>query len=374
MGPRRKKTGEVLSRRALNRALLERQLLLRRQKLSALQVLERLVGIQSQAPNPPYFGLWTRVARFKHAELSRAIQDREAVRIALMRSTIHLVTAADCLWLRPLVQPVHERAFKGNYGRYLAGMELKPVIAAGRKLLEQQPLTFDALGKQLASQFPGKNPTALWHALRTFAPLVQVPPRGLWGSSGPAAHTTAEAWLGRPLEPKPKIEALVLRYLTAFGPASVRDAQTWSGLAGLAEVMEGLRPRLRVFLDERGRELFDLPDAPRPSGDVTAPARFLGEFDNVLLSHDDRSRILTVEQKKRIFSVNGLISSVVLVDGFVAGVWKLAKEKAKATLTVESFGSLAKGDREQLAEEGEALLAFAAEGVGARSLRFASTR
>ncbi len=355
--------------RALNRALLARQLLLRRERLGALEVLERLAGIQSQAPQPPYFGLWSRVPDFDPQELSRAIEDRRAVRLALMRSTLHLVTAKDALWLRPLVQPVHERAFRSGFRHRLEGEDLAPIVAAGRALLEERPLTFEALGKALAQRFPGRDPTALWHTLRTLAPLVQVPPRGLWGKSGAAAHTTLESWVGRGLARRPSLQTLVLRYLAAFGPATARDAQVWSGLTGLGEVLEGLRPQLRTFKDEAGRELFDLPDAPRPDGDVPAPVRFLGEYDNVLLSHEDRARIFTEAQRKRIFTVNGLIPSVLLLDGFVAGVWKVKKEKGAAALTVETFAPLSKRDLCAVEEEGARLLAFAAPGARTR-LRF----
>ncbi|HEX2036936.1 MAG TPA: winged helix DNA-binding domain-containing protein, partial [Chloroflexota bacterium] len=268
-------SGAVLSRRALNRATLARQLLLSRRQLPVAQAIEHLVGLQAQTPHTWYVGLWTRLEGFRPPLVADLLAERRVVRLALMRSTIHLVTARDCLFLRPLVQPVIERSMNGNFGRSLAGVDAAALAAAGRALVEERPLTFTELGKRLAERWPGRDPAALAQAVRAWVPLVQVPPRGLWGTSGQARHTSAESWLGRPLDPAPSLEELVVRYLAAFGPAGVMDMQTWSGLTRLGEVVEGLRPRLVTFRDEQGRELFDLPDAPRPDPDTPAPPRFL---------------------------------------------------------------------------------------------------
>ncbi|MDF2963322.1 MAG: hypothetical protein K0S39_5057 [Paenibacillus sp.] len=297
----------VLGRQTLNRALLERQLLLRRAKLSALDAIEHLVGLQAQAPNPPYIGLWTRLAEFSHDELAQLLHDRQAVRIALMRSTLHLVSARDCLALRPAVQPVLDRGLKGTYGKRLAGVDIEALAAAGRALVEEQPRTFHELGKLLAERWPDRDPAALAAAVRTCVPLVQVPPRGIWGSSGQAAHTSAEAWLSQPLDAAPSPVAMILRYLGAFGPATVSDMQVWSGLTRLREVIDRLRPRLRTYRDEQGNELFDLPDAPMPDPDTPAPPRFLAEYDNMLLSYTDRTRIMAEKYRPLVFTDNGII-------------------------------------------------------------------
>jgi hypothetical protein len=363
-------TGPVLSQRALNRALLERQFLLRRAELSALEAIEHLVGLQAQAPNPPYVGLWTRLKGFRHEELSQLIQDRRAVRIALMRSTIHLVSARDCLALRPSLQPVLDRGLKVTYGRRLEGLALAALEAAGRALVEERPRTFSELGKLLAAEWPDRDPDGLGAAIRTLVPLVQVPPRGIWGASGPASHTSAETWLGRPLALDSAPEAMVLRYLAAFGPATVRDIQAWSGLTRLREVLEPLRPRLRTFRDEHGHELFDLPDAPLPDPDVAVPPRFLPEWDNVLLSYADRTRIIAEEYRSRVFTENGIIRSTVLVDGFVRGIWKVERQRESATLIIEPFAPLADQDRAALTEEGARLLDFIAAEAGNHEIRF----
>jgi hypothetical protein len=367
-------TADVLGQRALNRALLGRQMLLRRQKLSAIEAIEHLVGMQAQAPNPPYIGLWTRLEDFHPDELARLILDRRAVRIALMRNTVHLVTARDCLALRPVVQPVLDRGLYANrtHRASIERVDIEALVAAGRALLEERPRTAKELGELLRERWPDRDPASLARAIRHLAPLVQVPPRGIWGASGPAAHTTAESWLGRSLTRDSSLGEMITRYLGAFGPATVRDAQAWSGLTRLREVFERLRPRLRVFRDERGRELFDLLDAPRPTPDTPAPARFLPEFDNVTLSHDDRTRIIANDHRKVIASKNGMVPAVVLVDGFVRGTWKVERTKKAAKLVIKPFEPLSKKDRDALAEEGERLLRFASDGAAEPSeVRFA---
>jgi len=365
----------VLSPRALNRATLERQMLLRRQSLSAEEAIEHLVGMQAQAPAPPYVGLWTRLEDFHPDELARLILDRRAVRVALMRNTVHLVSARDCLTLRPLVQPVIDRDLYANraHREGLEGVDAEALSAAGRALLEAGPRTAKELGVLLRERWPERDPASLARAVRHLVPLVQVPPRGVWGRSGPAAHTTAEAWLGRPLGPAPSPEELVVRYLGAFGPANVKDVQTWSGLTRLGEVVDRLRPRLSTFRDEHGGELFDLPDAPRPDPDAPSPPRFLPEFDNLILSHADRTRVLADEHRKAIASKNGMVPATFLVDGFARGTWKTERIRRKATLVIEPFEPLAKNNRDALAEEGERLVRFMTvpEGVGTSEIRFA---
>ncbi len=355
--------GDQLSLRALNRATLHRQLLLQRSPLTALQVLHQVAGMQAQAPNPPYYGLWTRMAAFTQQDLITLVQDRAVVRISLMRGTIHLVTAADCLAWRPLLQPVHERGFAGNWGKHLPGADLDSIAKAGRELAEAEPMTFAVLGERLKEKFPELDGPSMAQAIRTYVPLVQVPPRGLWGFSGQAKHTSAEHWLGQPLHPAPSLADMFLRYLAAFGPASVKDAQVWSGLTRLKEVADKLRPRLRVFRSPDGVELFDLPDAQHPAEDTPAPVRYLAEFENMLLSYDDRTRIMNDDYRQRILTPNGIFPGVFTVDGFVAGTWKVSATKKAATLTVTPFAKLPKRAVKELEAEGALLLSFAAPGV-----------
>jgi hypothetical protein len=373
MGP------DLLGRRALNRALLERQHLLRRTPAGGADrgaqvtaLVEHLVGMQAQAPFPPYFGLLSRLEDFRADDLADLLVSRDVVRVGLMRGTIHLVSARDCLALRPLVQPVLDRALNGSFGKQLAGADVRAVAAAGRELVEDRPLTFAELGSLLAGAWPDHPPAALAQAVRALVPLVQVPPRAVWGRAGQARHTSAEAWLGRPLDAGPSLEALVERYLAAFGPATVADVQAWSGLTRLREVTDRMRPRLRVFRDEDGHELLDRPQAPRPSPDTPAPVRLVAEFDNLILSHADRTRVLSHDSRKCLFRLANVFPGSVLVDGFVAGMWRVSRSRTAATLTVELFGErVSVADRDAVASEAARVLAFAGPEASTHEVRFA---
>lgn len=364
---------DLLDQRSLNRALLDRQLLLRRHRMPAAQAVEHLVGMQAQAPNPPYVGLWTRLEGFRPDELGQLMLDRAVVRATLMRGTIHLVSARDCLRLRPVLQAFLERQVWANatYGRArLEGVDLDAVLAAGRALVEEEPRTVAALRELLGPRWPDREPSALAFAVRLLLPVVYVPPRGVWGRSGPVAFTTVESWLGAPVPERSSLEDMVLRYLAAFGPATAADAQTWSGLTRLGEVFASLRPRLRVFRDESGRELYDLPDAPRPGPDVPAPVRLLPEFDNLTLSHADRARVIADEHRRVIASRNGMVPGMLLVDGFVRGIWRLARTRREVRLRVEPFERLSRRDRDAVAAEGEALLRLVAAEAPASEVVF----
>jgi winged helix DNA-binding protein len=363
----------VLGRRALNRALLERQLLLRRWKLPAAAAIEGLVGMQAQVPTSPYIGLWSRLDGFRPEELARMIQGRAAVRAAMMRSTIHLVTARDCLRLWPVLQAFLVRYLHTGtpFGRNVEGMNVSALVAAARSLLDEEPRTFAELGRLLAERWPGRDPTSLAYAVRHFVPLVQVPPRGLWGASGRPRLVTAEAWIGRPLDPNPSPDEMVMRYLAAFGPATIRDAQAWSGLTRLREAAERLRPRLRSFRDEHGRELLDVRDGPLPDPEVPAPPRFLPDYDNVLLGHADRTRIIGDEHRK----AGAIGKPTVLVDGFARATWNIDRTGGAATLTIEPFDEpLPSGGRLAVTEEGARLLAFLAGDSEPGPVRFTAPR
>jgi hypothetical protein len=354
----------TISALELNRALLARQMLLSRSDRSVLDTLEWFIGLQAQAPSAPYFSLWTRLEEFEQSQLSSLISDRQAVRIALMRSTLHLVSSSDCLLLRPWVQTIQERALKGSFGKRLAGVDLNAVSAEGRKLVEEQPRTFSELGKLLAENYwSGIDSEALAAAVRTFVPLVQIPPRGLWGESGQATHTSSELWLERSLTEQPDTAKLILRYLAAYGPATVKDMQAWSGLTRLKEHFEKLRPQLLIFQNEQGHELFDLPGAPRPDADIIPPVRFLGEFDQMLLGIADRSRIMNVAYGKRIFTANGILRSTILLSGFIEGIWSIERDPQKAVLIIDPFRRLTREEQHDLILEGEKLLHFAASGL-----------
>jgi hypothetical protein len=347
----------VLGPRALNRALLDRQLLLRRQDMSAATALRDLVGLQAQNPNAPYIALWTRLADFEPDELAAMVAARKVVRVALMRWTLHLVTARDCLALRPVLQPVMERRMRACFGRDLGDVELTRLVELGRSLVEDEPRTLGDVGQLLAAEWPGHEPRVLANALSALTPLVHVPPRGIWGRNGRATQTTAQRWLGRPLERETQPDELITRYLAAFGPATVADIRTWSGLTGLGTAIERLRPQLRSFRDEQGRELLDVLDGALPDPETPAPVRFLPESDSAVIAHSDHTRIARDADRRRA------MPRTFLVDGFVGGTWRLIRSRHMISLEITPFAALARDDRVALAEEGVRLLTFMVAGA-----------
>lgn len=352
--------GSVLSNRQLNRSYLARQLLLERETRSAARVIEHLAGMQSQVPRDPFIGLWARIDGFDHAELDRLMLDREAVRIVAMRGTIHLLTSPDAYLFRPPVQAMLERFIThgANFGPNLVGLDLDAVAEAGRQLVDDQPRTAKQIGAHLARRWPDRDPTSLSQAVRAYLALVQVTPRGVWGRSMQPTLTTIEAWLGQPIERHCDPDAAILRYLTAFGPATVADIQTWSSLPGLAPHVERLRHRLVTYRDERNRTLVDVPDSPYPPPETPAPVRFLPGFDNALLSHADRTRIIADTHRKQMWKINGLIDPSFLVDGYVAGSWKATMARNEAVLDATPFTDLEPDQRAALEAEGQRLLRF----------------
>ncbi|MFC3687949.1 winged helix DNA-binding domain-containing protein [Aquipuribacter hungaricus] len=348
--------GPVLGLRELNRALMARQLLDSRSGMGALPAVAHLVGIQAQAVRPPYVGLWTRLDGFALDDLERLLLDRSVVRVALMRSTLHLVTAQDCLALRPLLAEQLARVARGQFGRQVAGVDLAELARLTTALVEERPLGFAELGERLQQAWPDRDAGALAQTARNLVPLVQVPPRGLWGSTAPPTHTTVTSWLGQAEDTGPSLEDYVLRYLSAYGPASVQDMQKWSGLTRLQAVVTRLAPQLRTSRDDRGRTLYDLAGAEPAEPDRELPVRYLSEFDDALLGHVDRRRVLAEEHGAQVFTTGGIIRATVLVDGFVAGTWRFETSGSRPGITVRPFAPLPATTQAQLAEEGARLL------------------
>jgi hypothetical protein len=365
-----------LSLLALNRATLDRQLLLRRPAMTAQQAVGHLGGLQAQAPLAPYVGLWTRLAGFRHQELQALVTERAVVRAHLLRNTVHLLTAGDFLTFRPLFQSVMERALAAHFGRRLTGVDPAELREVASALLTETALTRTELGRRLAQRWPGHDPGSLAYAATHLLQLVQVPPRGLWGSTGPSAWFLAAAWLAgttaaaRPLTPREATEELVLRYLGAFGPATVHDIQAWSGLTRLREVTEGLGDRVRPCTGPDGGQLLDVPDAPRPAEDAHAPPRFLPEYDNLLLSFADRSRVIPHGHPVPLPPGNGASAGTLLVDGFWQADWKITRGQDRAVLDIRPFTRL-DGSHDAIVAEGGRLLAFAAP-AAAHDVRIAS--
>jgi hypothetical protein len=358
----------VLDGRGRNRALLARQLLLQRAAVAPLAALERLIGLQAQTPRSPYTALWSRLRGFDPMVLSRAIENRRAVRIALMRSTIHLVTARDALRLRPLIQPVVMRELTVPTWRVpLEGVDRDALAIEARRLLEHQPRTPAQLGAALAETWPDRDPRALAHAARSLLPLVQIPPRGLWDRSGATTLTTAEHWLGAPIVADASWDDLVLRYLAAFGPATAADLVAWCKVTGLGPVVERVRPRLRVLHDPDGRELFDLPRAPRPPASTPAPPRFLPDFDNVLLSHADRNHVFADAYRRGMQTANGTLPGTVLVDGSVAATWQVRRSERGAELLIDCL-DVPRSAHAEIRDEGLELLHLLAPEAAAHDM------
>jgi hypothetical protein len=367
----------TLTSRELNRATLARQMLLARERVAPSAAVERLVGLQAQLARPPFVGLWTRVADLRREDVLALLHRRELVRATAMRATLHLMRAEDYAALRGSLQPALTRGLTAR-GERARGLDLAALEAEGRAFFGARAVaSFDELRghlETLETQLPPGDVRAMAYAIRLRLPLVQVPDDSGWGFGAAAPFTLADSWLGREVqgEDAPARE-LVLRYLGAFGPATPGDAQVWSGLAGLREVFAALRPELAIFRDERKRELFDLPGAPHPDADTPAPVRFLPEFDNFVLSHDDRTRLLADEHRARVVSKNLQVRATFLVDGRVAGTWKIERKKKTAKLVLEPFAALARSTKKELGAEGEALLAFAEEDAATRELCWSSS-
>lgn len=342
----------VLNTRALNRATLARQLLLDRADLPALDAVAHLCGLQAQEPQEPFVGLWSRLRAFEASTLSDLLTGRKVVRTHLMRRTVHLLTSADVLAWRARYDGMLRQRVLGTYRRELDGVDLDELAAAGLAVMaDGEPRSMTELTSALGDRWSATPRRVLGEMLvAALIPMVQLPPRGLWRTKGGVRNARLVSWLGEEIDPAPVGEELVRRYLAAYGPAATADLRAWSGLTGLPAAVAAIREELVSFRDERGRELLDLPDAPRPDPDTPAPIRFLPAFDNAILGYDDRTRI--VDDAHRSVSVAG--ERVVLVDGRVAATWTVKE----GTVTVTPLRAFSRADRTAITEEGEALALF----------------
>ena len=345
-----------LTLRQLNRATLARQHLLARSRLSVVDAIEHLVGLQAQLARPPFVGLWSRLEDLPRERVITELLEKRVVRATAFRATLHLMSATDFVRLRETLQPGLDRALKVLRGR-AADLDAAALDVQGRAFFKE-PATFDQLRVHLASRISGADVRAMAYAIRLRTPLVQVPVRdSVWGFPGQASFVSAERWL--PKLPRQKLSAgeLVLRYLAAYGPATIADMQAWSGLPNLKAAFDAVRPRLVAFGADKRAELFDLPDAPRPDEDTPAPVRFLPEYDNLIIGRAD-ARVLAARHRPAVFLPGLRVLPTVLVDGFAAGTWKVDRKKASATLTVDAFARPAARVREEIEAEGERLLHF----------------
>lgn len=365
-------TALVLSQRELNRATLARQALLERETLPVVDLVERLGGLQAQVLRPPYIGLWSRLTGFTRAALTEPIMHRRIVRATYLRATLHLVSAEDYLRFRPVMAPALARALNAFHGREARGLEQAPILSAARAILAEGSASFATLRARLAPLQPDVSPEALAFIVRAGLPLVQVPTGGPWAFPGNPDYAMPESWLGRPCAEDAAPGPLIRRYLAAFGPAAVADCQAWIGMARLRDAFAALRPELVTYRDEWGAELFDLPDGPLPSAATPAPPRFLPEYDNLLLAHADRTRVVADQHRSRVFLSAGRVRATILVDGMVAGTWRVQRQGKGASLVIEPFAPLPDDTRAALLDEGTRLLRFMEDKAADDDVRFAS--
>jgi hypothetical protein len=281
----------------------------------------------------------------------------------MMRGTLHLMSGADYRAFRVSLQPMLSAGMNAVLRERVAALDMLALLDVAKRHFGTRPSNFTSLRGVLMAAFPHGEERAMGYAVRTNLPVLAVPDDSAWGFPADPEFTLAESWLGRPVDAAERPDALVLRYLAAFGPATAADFQAWSGMAGGRGLFEGLRPQLRVFRDDRKRELFDLPDAPRPAEDTPAPVRFLPGFDNAILAHADRTRIIADEHRGRVTTKNLIVLPTFLVDGFVAGTWKCERAKRTAQLTISPFARLPRKAKTELTKEAENLVRFIEPGA-----------
>ena len=361
----------ILNLRELNRATLARQMLLEREAMPLPAAIERLAGLQAQLARAAYVGLWTRLRDFRRETLDHLIENRSVIKATWVRATLHLCTADDYIRFRATLQPMLTRAAstiaKGRGGDF----DLNKLLSAAREYIGERPRTFAEISEMVNKLMPDQDVGALRYAVRMHLPLVQVPVTGGWGYSNQPEFTLADSWIGRPIAPEDRLRELVLSYLAAFGPASVTDMQTWSGMPSLKETFQKLRPELKLHRAEGRRELFDAPGLVIPDGDVPAPVRFLPEFDNLLLSHSNRTRVIADEHRSKVYLPGLRVAATILIDGFVRGAWKIEKSKSAAALVIEPFDKLTRHDRAALTQEGESLVRLVEAKSKSFEVRFA---
>jgi hypothetical protein len=350
---------EVISNRVLNRTLLARQHLLARSTMSTHEMIDHLVGLQAQDVLPPFIALWSRLDQFSPEAIDAGLEDRSLVRMTLMRGTIHLVTRMDALRLQPKFRELLEKAplRPGFFFGATAGMNIEEIRSAAASVFSRGPLKTSEIREWARANWPDRDPGAIAQAAYYLLPILQTPPRGKWKQNNRPQWALTESWLGEPLDSEYPADELVLRYLRPFGPASTMDMQTWSRLTGFKEVVDRLGPRLRTYKDERGRTLYDLAEGELVDGDVEAPVRFLGWYDNVTLSHQDRSRIIAEEVPNTNWPPTSNVSTLT-IDGFIAGSYKIVTAKDQATLRIMPGQPVSTSIQAELIEEGERLLRF----------------
>jgi hypothetical protein len=349
----------LLTRRELNRALLERQFLLQRTPLSPVKAVERLGGLQAQSTPSPYLSLWTRLEAFERDELSLALGRRRLVKALLQRGTLHVVTPRQYWAVMTVRRELAASLWPPSYEARLPAARIAELAEDVLAELDGNELTFKEVRALLEPHArEGVPPTFLWRRVQGHSYVVHVPPSGIWGYGGHGVYTAAPGRVrGEPPDADAAFDELVRTYLAAYGPATKQDVGQWAGVPRLTPIAESLeRLTVRTFRDERGKVLYDLPRAPLPDPGAPAPPRLVPRFDNLVLSHADRSRILGDVPPSRIVTKNGLVHATILVDGFVAGTWQLERGR----VVLEPFGRLDAAAKRTLKGEAERLHSFVA--------------
>jgi hypothetical protein len=351
----------VLTRRELNRAFLARQLLLERHSLSATRAVARLAGLQAQHAHSPYLSLLSRLAGFTRGELTTALERRRLVKALLMRGTLHLVTPRDYWAFSTARRELAPLLWPPAYERLVPSSTLGKLAVEAARELGGGPKTLKEMLRSLESHAHGPiSPAFLWRRLQSYSPIVHVPPSGTWGYHKESVYRAAGDWVpAKPPRAEAAFDHLVARYLAAFGPATKHDVGQWAGVPRVGPIGAALeRLDTRVFHDEQGRELHDLPRAPRPSADTPAPIRLVPRFDNLVLSHADRSRVLGDVPVSRIVTKNAIVHATILVDGFVVGTWNLEGGRVR----LKPFGRLDAAAKREVQNEAERIEAFVRDG------------
>jgi hypothetical protein len=340
------KEERVLTLRELNRALLERQMLLKRKRLGVPEAVERLCALQAQYSLSPYIALWSRLTGFQREQLTRALEEREVVKSTLFRITLHITSARDYPYFAAGFLPAAQEKTARVTREQTAELSRK-VHAAAKK-----PLTHEQLEALAADEMGGR-----WRT-RILAPLVHLPPSGTWRFWGTPTLLGMQTWLGVDLPDREEgAKRIVERHLAAFGPATQQDLLRFAGVR-MGDLRPGLEQlQLRAFRDERGRKLLDLPRAPLPDGETPAPIRFLPKWDSSILAYapPERTRILPEKFRSTVIRKNGDVLPTVLVDGFVAATWNIDRKRG---LEIEPLQRLTKAERAEIDEEGERLVEF----------------
>ena len=335
-----------------------------------VKAVEHLLGLQAQLPRPPFTGLWSRLQNFTRSDLAAAVQKRTVVRATSMRGTIHLMTASDFLKFRGCLQPSLDAGMRAILKERADMLDVRSLLAVARPYFEQ-PHNFEDARDHLVSAFPRGDQRAMGYVVRMALPLLQVPSTDAWAYPAQADFVSAAAWLRKPVAACGALGPFVLRYLAAYGPATVRDAQAWTGLANLEATFAALGDKLVTVAGPGGKPLFDLPDAPRPDADTAAPIRFLPEWDSVIVTRADE-RVVAKADRPRVFLPGLRVASLVLVDGMAAANWKVSATARKATLQIDSFKTWPAAVRREVTAEGEALLRFVEPQAKAYDLKVAT--